>query len=121
MRKKFIETQWQEILDSNPQNITPQQKRMLVLLSQWKSYKYVATSEWLERKDIEQYFNELVTKFYHKTHKFPKPIIHIYKDGDRLDWTEGMKPDDTTKSIRLTNIVLSKLKSGTQEDLLSLI
>lgn len=121
MRKKFIETQWQEILDSNPQNITPQQKRMLVLLSQWKSYKYVATSEWLERKDIERYFNELVTKFYHRAHKFPKPIIHIYKDGDRLDWTDGMKPDETIKSIQLTNAILAKLKSGTQEDLLSLI
>lgn len=48
-------------------------------------------------------------------------MIHLYKEGDRIEWTDGMKPDDTTKSIRLTNIVLSKLKSGTQEDLLSLI
>jgi len=118
---KLIDPYWKEILNDKTQNFNPQQKRMLVLLSQWKSYKYVAQSEWLERKDVEQYFNELVTKFYHKTHKFPKPIIHIYKDGDRLDWTEGMTPDETIKSIQLTNAVLAKLKSGTQEDLLSLI
>lgn len=118
---KLVDPYWKEILNDKTQNFNPQQKRMLVLLSQWKSYKYVAQSEWLERKDVERYFNELVTKFYHKTHKFPKPIIHIYKDGDRLDWAEGMKPDETIKSIQLTNAILVKLKSGTQEDLLSLI
>ena len=118
---KRVDPYWKEILNDKTQNFNPQQKRMLVLLSQWKSYKYVATSEWLERKDIEQYFNELVTKFYHKTHKFSKPMIHLYKEGDRIDWTDGMKPDETIKSIQLTNAILVKLKSGTQEDLLSLI
>ena len=118
---KLIDPYWKEILNDKTQNFNPQQKRMLVLLSQWKSYKYVAQSEWLERKDVERYFNEISTKFYHKTHKFSKPMIHLYKEGDRIDWTEGMKPDETIKSIQLTNAILVKLKSGKQEDLLSLI
>ena len=94
---------------------------MIALLAKGESYTYVAKSEWLQRKDVERYFNEISTKFHHKTHKFPKPIIHIYKEGDRLDWAEGMKPDGTIKSIQATNSVLAKLKSGKQEDLLSLI
>ena len=118
---KLVDPYWKEILNDKTQNFNPQQKRMLILLSQWKSYKYVAQSEWLERKDVERYSNELVTKFYHKTHKFPKPIIHIYKDWDRLDWADGMKPDDTIKSIRATSAIITKLKSGKQDDLLSLI
>lgn len=48
-------------------------------------------------------------------------MIHLYKEGDRIEWTDGMKPDETIKSIRLTNIVLAKLHSGNQEELLSLI
>ena len=50
--------------------------------------------------------------------KFLEPF---YKENDRLDWAEGMKPDGTIKSIQATNSVLAKLKSGKQEDLLSLI
>lgn len=75
-------------------------------------------SEWLLRKDIERYFNELITKFYHKKHKFPPKIIHIYKDDDKLEWTDGIRPSDTIKSLKLTSSVREKIQSGNLESLI---
>jgi len=38
-----------------------------------------------------------------------------------LEWTDGMRPSDTIKSLKLTSSVLAKLNTGRQSDILSLI
>lgn len=118
MRKRFIEPCYQEILDDKTLTLKPATTRMLVLLAQWYNYREVAESEWLTRIAVERSFNELITKFYHKIHKFPTQIIHIYKDDDKLEWTDGIRPSDTIKSLKLTSSVREKIQSGNLESLI---
>lgn len=121
MTRKFIEPYYQDILDDATIELKPATRRMLILLSQWVTYQKAAESEWLTRIGIERWINALITKLYHKNHKFPPKTIHIYKEWDMLEWTDWMRPSDTIKSLKLTSSVLAKLNTGRQSDILSLI